>query len=96
MNILEMSNKQYQELKAIINGRYKHTKKRIKERFGLNLKLSEYFELIGMAMDKNSVILDKNKYVEFHCLYYKNNNIIVVYEPKTQSIRTALSLEYYK
>jgi len=96
MNILEMSDKQFEEFKRILNNRYKHTKKRIKQRFGLNLKLSEYFELINTIVVNESVILDKNKYVEFHCVYYKNCNIIVVYEPKTQSIRTALSLEHVK
>lgn len=96
MNILELSDKKYNRLKLILTKRFKHTKKRVKERFGLNLPMSHYYQLINEILNKNSVLLYNNDYVEFHCLLYKNTNIIVVYEPETMSIRTALTLEQFR
>lgn len=96
MNIQELTETQYKELKLILTNRYKHTKKRIKQRFGLCLKESQYYKLINSVISGDSVILFKNNYVEFHCVLYKNTNIIVVYEPKTLSIRTALGLEQFR
>ena len=91
-----MSDTEYIEFKLIMLKRYNHTKKRLKERFKMYLSVDGYYNIINSILNNESVILDKNKYVEFHCVYYKNCNIIFVYEPKTQSIRTALSLEYFK
>lgn len=91
-----MSDTEYIEFKLIMLKRYNHTKSRLKERFDLSLSVENYYEIINNILSNDSVVLDKNKHVEFHCLYYNNCNIIFVYEPKTQSIKTALPLEYFK
>lgn len=96
MNLLNKSEKNFNKYKKLADNRFYHTKYRIKERYGLDIDVYDYYTMVDHILCGKAILLQKTKYVDFYIVFYKNCNILVVYEPESMSIKTALTMEKYK
>lgn len=96
MNLLNKSKEKYNKYKKLADNRFLHTKKRVKQRYGLDIDVYDYYTMVDHILCGKAMLLEKNKYVHFYIVFYKNCNILIVYEPVSMSIKTALTMEKYK
>ena len=73
------------------NYHFEHTKKRLKERYNLDINYDEFNSLsVVLAINKESLIIVENRSQEIHQINFKGKNVIFVYNNVAGCITTSL------